>query len=387
MVAALVAMLTSGAVADVITEQSASILVFPKVIADGTRDTLIQITNTSNSMVHAHCYYVNGALTFPELPEGPSNPPQCLEIDFDIWLTKQQPTYWRVSSGRTEDPTDDPCTRTDNTCPEAGIDPGRVPPVVGDFTGELKCVEVDQSGAPLSGNHLKGEATLLARDKCVDTTGDGVDDACALSHGACTIDTDCENDLFDVAKYNALGILGNENNDGNGVLCLGGEASDECPNGAEYNACPRTWMLNHLAENAPNPAIDPNSSVVVTDVTIVPCTENFETQEATTVTVQFSIVNEYEQIFSASTSITCWDERPLTKVNPVFDVTFVGTSFLQTHMRPSSGTPGGFLVVADEWHSRPGGLTSTAAVNVHNDGEVAGDLITIADHGATEQQP
>ena len=65
------------------TEKSASILVFPKVIANGTRDTVIQITNTSNSMVHAHCFYVNGALTFPEFPPGPQNPPLWIETDFD----------------------------------------------------------------------------------------------------------------------------------------------------------------------------------------------------------------------------------------------------------------------------------------------------------------
>src|SRR4030095_11966578 len=43
------------------TEQSASILIFPKVIVDGSRDTVIQISNTNNSMVHAACFYVNAA--------------------------------------------------------------------------------------------------------------------------------------------------------------------------------------------------------------------------------------------------------------------------------------------------------------------------------------
>ena len=92
MAAALVGLVVGGAQAQVTTERSSSILVFPKVIADGTRDTVIQITNTSNSMVHAHCFYVNGALTFPELPPGAINPPLWIETDFDIWLTKQQPT-------------------------------------------------------------------------------------------------------------------------------------------------------------------------------------------------------------------------------------------------------------------------------------------------------
>ena len=47
--------------ADTTTEQSSSILIFPKVVFDGSRDTVIQISNTSNSMVHAHCFYVNAA--------------------------------------------------------------------------------------------------------------------------------------------------------------------------------------------------------------------------------------------------------------------------------------------------------------------------------------
>ena len=34
--------------ADVTVEEGVSILIFPKVIADGTRDTVIQITNISN---------------------------------------------------------------------------------------------------------------------------------------------------------------------------------------------------------------------------------------------------------------------------------------------------------------------------------------------------
>src|SRR5690554_5911127 len=98
------------------TECSASILVFPRVIANGTRDTIIQITNTGNSMVHAHCFYVNGAPTFPDFPPCPDpsdplcfNPPLWTEIDFDIWLTKQQPTHWVVSQGRLVDPTDEAC--------------------------------------------------------------------------------------------------------------------------------------------------------------------------------------------------------------------------------------------------------------------------------------
>jgi hypothetical protein len=343
----------------VVTEQSASILVFPKVIADGTRDTIIQITNTSNSMVYAHCFYVNAAL-------------DCTEVDFDIVLTKQQPTYWVVSEGRLVDPLDPPCSRAQDlwNCPNAGIDPGRVPPVVEDFQGELKCIEVDSSGSPLSGNHLKGEATLYTYNNCAD-------DACVLTGDACSPTAPCGEERADVAKYNALGVLGNENNNQDGVLCLGGETSDNCPNGAEYNACPQTWILNHLAEGAEDPAYGEGSSVV-TDITVVPCEENFETQEPVTVTLQFAITNEYEQTFSASTSVECWEETNLASINQVFTRNFVGTDFLQTRIRPSAGTANGFMIVADEVHKITDGAATTAAENLHVEGERPGpDLIVI----------
>lgn len=364
MAAALVGVMASGAVADVTTERSASILVFPKVIADGTRDTIIQITNTSNSMVHAHCFYVNGALTFPDQPAGPNNPPLWTEIDFDIWLTKQQPTHWVVSEGRLVDPEDYPCSNAMNIfdCNNAGIDPGRVPPVVEDFTGELKCIEVDASGAPLAGNHLKGEATLVATETSED-----------LPPG-------------DVAKYNALGILGLETLNDDPVLCLGGEPTEECPLGAEYNACPQTWILNHIADGGEDPVVGGDSEVH-TDITVVPCAEDFETQVPESVTIQFDVTDEFETSFSASTTVTCWAELDLGDISNVFSDTRHGgpiqRTFVQTRMRPSRGTNSGFLVVADERHytGEPGSTdtdASSAAVNLHVEGERPGpDLIVI----------
>lgn len=348
MAVALAILMAGSAGAEVVTEQGASILVFPKVIANGTRDTVIQITNTNNSIVYAHCFYVNGALANPLESPGPDNKPLCTEVDFDIQLTKMQPTYWVVSQGRLVDPMDPPCDRTENDCPNAGLDPGRVPPVVPDFQGELKCVEVDPTGAPLSGNHLKGEATLY-------TDADGIDE---------------------IAKYNALGVIGNENNNGDGVLCLGGDVTDDCPNGAEYNACPQTWILNHIADGAENPVVGEGSSVA-TDITVVPCEENFETQVPTSVTIQFAITNELEQTFSASTTVECWAEMGLEDINPVFGVDFLQTDFVQTRMRPSSGTMNGFMVVADEFHSSESDV-ATAAANLHVEGERPGpDKIVI----------
>lgn len=361
--------------AAVTTEQSASILVFPKVIADGTRDTIIQITNTSNNMRHAHCFYVNGAPTIPGLPPGALNPPLWTEIDFDIWLTKQQPTHWVVSAGRLQNPGDESCTSKTTCdvgssgtptadCCDAGFDPGRVPPVAPDFTGELKCIEVDSSGMPISGNALKGEATI-------EDIGTG-----------------------DVSKYNAIGLRGNDNNDGDNTLCLGGPVTNDCPKGGEYDACPSEWRLDIAASGAPDPVVEEQQfctkhpcSSIDTNLTIVPCTENFETQAPTAVTLQFEVTNEFEQTFSASTTVVCWASYDLGAPNgsllpgisDVFNASTIGGTVLQTRMRSAAGTPGGVLAVIEETHNDfVNLLTARSAQNGHTIGDQLGpDIITI----------
>ena len=123
----------------------------------GGIDTLIEVTNISNSMVHARCFYVNAIDT----PFGPI----WQVTDFTIWLTKQQPTHWLASTGRPTNPFDSCIDGTGNikpsvSCADAGIDPGAIPPVPDGFQGELKCVEVDVAENPIGGNHLKGDAML-----------------------------------------------------------------------------------------------------------------------------------------------------------------------------------------------------------------------------------
>jgi hypothetical protein len=341
------------AAADVTTERGSSILIFPRILSDSVGfqtdapvDTIIQISNISNSMVFAHCFYVNAAPVNPFFPPGVVNPPLWQEVDFDIWLTKQQPTHWVVSTGRRDDPTDPACTKTFRNCSGAGFDPGLVPPVSDPFTGELKCIEVDSTGAPINGNHLKGEATLV--------TPDG-----------------------DASKYNAIGVLGLNTtlntNDGDTTLCLGGGISETCPAGAEYNACPQTLILNHFAENATDPVVDLLDNVdssVTTELTLVPCTEDFEDQLPASVVVQFVLYNEFEEQFSTSTTVTCWANFRLNDVARVFDVGFLGTRFVQTRMNPATDDESGLVGVAEEFHTKfdTETITARAALNLHIEG-------------------
>jgi len=359
---------TAIAHADITTERSASILIFPKILFDSTGlqtgvpvNTIIQISNTSNSMVFAHCFYVNAVPPDPTRPPSVTNVPIWQEVDFEIFLTKQQPTHWLLSDGRLDDPSDNKSCSTD--CSGAGFDPGHIPPAGNDpFTGELKCIEVDSSGAPINGNHLKGEATIV--------TTDG---------------------KAEVSKYNAVGVLGlntdlNSNNSDN-TLCLGGGVSPSCPTGAEYNACPQTVILNHFAEGATDPVVEHlgnGPSSVSTELTLVPCTEDFENQVPPSVVVQFLITNEFESPFSTSTTVTCWGNFRLNTIGAVgriLDVGTLGTRFAQTRMFPADDSQPGFVGVVEEFHTQPATpapLISRAAANLHDEGaRVRGDIILL----------
>jgi hypothetical protein len=212
--------------------------------------------------------------------------------DFSIWLTRQQPTHWVASEGRQVNPADNYPPGQDGS----GLDPGAVPPVPPGFQGELKCVQIDASGTPFGGNNLKGEAVIK--------TADG-----------------------DVSKHNAIAILANPD--------LAGDApSNELllnntpQNDGEYNSCPNQLYLNHFVDGYDNPVIDPDTGVslnpaacaggvcpIRTYLTLVPCSQDFENQVPSEVTVQFAIVNEFEQVFSASTTVECWETTRLADID------------------------------------------------------------------------
>jgi hypothetical protein len=347
--------------AEVSTDVSGSVLVFPKVIFSGGNDTVIQITNTSNNMVHAHCFYVNGA------PD-PFGNPLWQVTDFTLWLTKQQPTHWVASAGRPVNPAD-PFGSSG-----AGIDPGAVPPVAPGFTGELKCVQVDASGTPFGGNNLKGEAVILS------STGD-------------------------VSKHNAVAILANPDLAGDSPanqLLLNNTPSND----GEYNACANQLYLDHFVDGTPDLVVQSLNPDACTDgqcpirtyLTLVPCSEDFENQLPSSVTVQFAIVNELEQVFSASTTVECWETTRLADIdaptgrcttgaeavcttdqqciglnqgfcnkNSVFSVGTLGTGSAFTRISPVD-LDGGVIGVAEEYHYVDNGGSARAAWNLQQTG-------------------
>jgi len=346
-VAALLA-LSNPAVAQVTTERSASILIFPHVIADGTSDTIIQIINQTRNTRHARCFY-------EEASPAPDDAPRWVVVDFEIFLTPLQPTHWVVSRGRVVDASDVRCGPEIRSCDGAGFDPGEVPAPAAGFRGELVCVEVDASGFPVPGNALIGKATLQQ-----------------LESG-------------DLVTYSAIGLLGFDSNNMDNLLCLGEGPSDTCPNGAEYAACPETWILNHPADTTGDPVAD-GGSAVTTHITVVPCTQDFQAQTAQPLTLQFLISNELEERFSASTTIACWADLPLTAIDApnrpersVFHRNTLGTDYVQTRITTIDPTRG-MAIVAHTFYGSGAGESpvTSAATNVHSEGtSTEGDLITV----------
>jgi len=340
--------------------EGASVIVFPRVVVNDTWGTVIQVSNNANRPVYAHCYYVNGAPTDLTVPLGPTNPPLWTQTDFPIVLTEQQPTHWVVSTGRLDNPNDLPCrvagqakpcdpqsSGSDHAdCCDAGYDPGNVPPVVAGFSGELRCIEEDASGAPWSGNALSGFATLTHLP-----TGE-------------------------VVKYPAIGLPGYETNNADGTLCLGGDTRAGCTHGAEYGGCPQTWILSH-ASDADDRAVDGDARS--TEITVVPCGANFETQVPAPQTVQFMVTNEFEQSFSAATSITCWADLRLSDINPIFRRENLGGDWAQTRLHNAAATAGGFLLVQQSEHDTAEPATSAFAGTVppHLQTNGGGTLIVV----------
>lgn len=102
-----------------------SIIVFENLQVNDGSDPIVALTNTSQSLVAAYCFYAD------------SSQPACTTVGFNVQLSREGSLAWVASAG-------------------AGSAPGTGFP----FSGELVCVETDLPGGPLPGNHLIGRSLL-----------------------------------------------------------------------------------------------------------------------------------------------------------------------------------------------------------------------------------
>lgn len=299
--------------AQVTTDRGASILIFPKVIADASTDTALQIANLSDNNVNVQCAYVDGTSG------------SWQTTGFTLTLESQRPVHWTAARGRTAGP---------------GEPPLDVPAAPASFRGELLCVQVDGTGAPFGGNELAGQATV---------------DQLASP---------------DVSAYSAFGLRGSGLNDGDDILCIGDAPSDNCFLGVgEYDGCPAEWILSVPAEGTNEAQLSPGSRLS-NRMTVVPCSQNLRDGTASTVAVDITVFNELGQQFSGGVSVSCWADLSLADVGgQIFDRDMLGTDHAEARLRPADGS-GGFMLVAETTRATGDAavVSTTSSVNPHRRG-------------------
>jgi len=387
--------------ADVASDRSAAIVVFPKVVVDidspqiappAQVDTLIRISNVSDQAISLRCFWTDAT---PHCSDGSgsclSDPvscqlpgvcvPQWQETDFVVHLTAGQPVAWLASRGAV------PCAESAPGLPcfpaiPGNLPPNRVLPVPEDpFVGELRCIAVDRNDVPVERNALQGEAEIVRSSEAYCSDGSG---SCLSDPVTCKPPGECMPQTIDVAAYNAIGIPaypGANDKDNTLVLggvCVGGTRTQlpcvspaDCPGGrcpAEYAGCPNILVLDHFFDGAVDPV---SKKVVTTDLTLIPCTTDYLTQAPVTTPVQFLVFNEFEQRFSTSRSVTCFSELKISNIDTrtsdrsLFNAAVAGTLTGQTRIRGvADGHPdhGHTLLGLAEEFRRDGG---SAAFNLH----------------------
>ena len=307
--------------ADLSTTEPGSIIVFPKVVADGSRDTIIHLTNTSNMNLGLHCFYTNAYSTCANDPNtvctsdfgcidpnDPNDPNEVCTpfwdvIDFDVRLTAQQPTFWRVSTGRSADvlagscrmgevcscePTNDSDPNAPGiSCPGFTSQPGGsfVAPQGEQFIGELRCYEVNPQDPaavqPMAFNKVKGEAII-------ETLASG-----------------------EISAYNAVTIQANAATDGSGLnpdldLVLNRQGMGA----GEYNACGDRVSFTHHGVDSSAQLPNGATGSVDTEVTLVPC--SFIDSEPIPVQLTLLAYNQAEERTSQSVDFPCYFSERLS---------------------------------------------------------------------------
>jgi len=404
------------------SDDPAAILYYPKVVVDTSgewgpaTDTLITLTSnpTENQLKQAHCYYINATGFCADNDDEQcrtssdcSMPVPCVPnwkaTDFNIYITPDQPLAWYAGDGlrRGDFPIEGPGFCVKNGGPKGNIcfgpfgcgpDPSvqcvigdnaglnnlgsSIPPVNDDpFIGALLCIQFDPTQNPAvpdrtaTTNALTGDASIIALDFNA-------------------------NKAVDVAKYNAAGLRASEGSDTNGVLLLGGETP-------EYEGCANVLIMDHFFDNATDPmsvgdGTNSNNGVFTTELTLMPCGNNFARIEPGRVVAQFLVFNEFEQRFSTSALVDCLYNKRISNIDTpnsnrsIFSAGVAGTIAGQTRIQGAgdSDTGNGLVGVVQLFvETNIGGddprclgddLCSSAAYNLNGTGSIlGGDIITI----------
>jgi len=162
-------------------------------------------------------------------------------------------------------------------------------------TGELKCGVVPPRPEVAFHNTIQGRATIFSS-----STGETV-------------------------SYGAVGFQRLNDGDFTGVFSLDGSTYAQCPNKLHFDV---------LTDQ-------PDSS---SEIVVVPCSENLLFQIPTAVTVQIFVYNEFEQGFSTSYGLTCFDERSLGEISSALTRAVAGTDTAHLVVRGVGGPVLGLVI-------------------------------------------
>jgi len=107
-------------------------------------------------------------------------------------------------------------------------------------------------------------------------------------------------------------------------------------NGSTYAQCPERLHFDVLADT-------PTSQ---SELILVPCSQDLLTQQPVATNVQFLIINEFEQTFSAARNIECFDRRILGDVSDTLNRATAGTDTIHLVVRGTSVPVIGLVVDA-----------------------------------------
>jgi len=344
--------------ADVTSDRAAAMLIWPDVYVDRVYNTEIQVSNTSLESILVHCFYENANSHCSNTGEVCYGGDDCFdgeqfgrcragwsETDFRFRLTPRQPLGWLVSDGLQQFPLNGAGGAVG---PDGSSNAGsRIPPVPEfPFSGVLRCIAVNDDGTPSDRNVLVGHTTFL---EVVDVSCDEAD---------ATTSQVVEGYVVDVSKANAIGlqaIQGAVNDDRE--LVIGGPEP-------EYNGCPNFLIVNHLFDGVFNPV---SGERMTTELTLVPCSNDYLRQIPGNAVVQYIVYNEFEQRFSTSRSVDCKFQTDISLIDTtdrersIFSAGVAGTVAGQSRLNPIGS---GLLGVIYEY-----GYSSAAEANIHYQGD------------------
>lgn len=151
-----------------------------------------------------------------------------------------------------------------------------VPPF--DGTGELKCIVQPAEESVAAHNTIQGRAAVFGADG--QTIG-----------------------------YSAVGFL---------RLTDGPLTNEIDLDGVTYTQCPDEQHFAFLAS-------DPTNLAAESELVIAPCSEDLENLTHPPTVIQLQLFNEFEESFSASTTVTCSTRKTLLKISSVFTRATLGS--------------------------------------------------------------